>query len=197
MFSQLFLDITLWWCYKPTFTNISNLHLPFLISHNACFMISHLRFAHLLDKALALLLQNRHNQKVLHNSGTVSYVKSTDWLAKRYEINSNQCLTTNYGLTERNNREKELSCSIDQQWASLKKLCFRCDHVCTGGSCDWGTRSQWAVKRAPEPLFLLWLRMRHSSWQILSVSDVLSALLKFKFCAQVKLYEWLPLVNST
>ena len=42
--------------YKPLFTNISNLQLPFLISQNACFMSSHLRFTNLLEKALGLSL---------------------------------------------------------------------------------------------------------------------------------------------
>ena len=49
--------------YKPTFTNISNLHLPFLISQNACFRISHLRFAHLLEKALGLLFKTNITKK--------------------------------------------------------------------------------------------------------------------------------------
>ena len=49
LFSLLFLDIT------PS--NISNLHLPFLISQNACF------FAHLLEKALDLLFKTNITKK--------------------------------------------------------------------------------------------------------------------------------------
>ena len=39
------------------------LHLPFLVAQNARFMISHLRFAHLLEKALGLLFKT-DNHKV-------------------------------------------------------------------------------------------------------------------------------------
>ena len=71
--------------YTPTFPNLSNLHFPFLIVQNACFMISHLRFAHLLEKALGLLFKTditKESPIFGH-----SFIRAIDRLilAKRYE----------------------------------------------------------------------------------------------------------------
>ena len=90
---------------KPTFTNISNFHLPFLISQNACFRISHLRFAHFLEKSAWPLLQTNITKKVCYFPAQFLPCNRQTKICQKW-INSNQC------LTERNNREKELSCSM-------------------------------------------------------------------------------------
>ena len=136
-------------------------------------------------KSARPLVPNKHNQNVRYNSGTVSYVQSTEWYLPK-DMNQLESMF--------NKAKQSLKQNFLVQWQSAvsltKKTVFSLWPCLHGGTICLRNRMS-SEKSSRSSFFFVHVCDMHRD------RFVLSAWLKFTFCALVKLYEWLPSVNST